>query len=66
MYDIHQDNNLLTPESWLLETMKGFKYMWLCGTLYIEALLEHAGKIYCHTNVDSQGQAFSIAALIGC
>lgn len=66
MYDNHQDNNLLSPESWLLETMKGFKYMWLRWTVYIEAFLEHVGKIYCRTNVHSQGQSFSYAAFVGC
>lgn len=66
MYDIHQDNNLMSPESWLLETMEGFKYMWFRWTVYIEAFLEYVGKIYCRTNVDSQGHSFSIAAFIGC
>lgn len=66
MYDIHQDNNLLSAESWLLETMDGFKYMRLRWTVYIEAFLEHVAKIYCRTNFNSQGQAFSITAFIGC
>lgn len=64
MYDIHQDNKLLSDESWRLETMEGFRYMWLRWTIYTEAFPDHIGKMYCRTNFDSQGQAFT--AFIGC
>lgn len=35
MYDIHQDNNLLSPESWLLETMEDSN---ICGCVEVFTL----------------------------
>lgn len=32
----------------------------------LKHVLEHVGKMYCHMNVDSQGQFFSISAFIKC